>query len=213
MAKLQDINLLDLGHAIQLAGAVYMGNGKLYLTMFPDERGTLDAGLAGAQFIPRGSDRDEPDVVDVDILDMGQDDWAKLMRQTDILEVEVLVKDDTGIGKAIVRKSQRQIEQGVSWRVYKRDGYRCRYCAADDVPLTVDHLVLWEDGGPSTVENLVSACRKCNKTRGNTQYSQWLAHPYYLKVSRNLSEETRLANHQLIETLDRIPRTPHKRSR
>ncbi|GAG09150.1 unnamed protein product, partial [marine sediment metagenome] len=89
--------------------------------------------------------------------------------------------------------------------------YKCRYCGRDDVPLTVDHLVLWEDGGPSIEENLVSACRKCNKKRGNTEYSDWLQHPYYLKVSAALLPCHQEKNEKLAPTLPGIPRVVGKR--
>lgn len=105
------------------------------------------------------------------------------------------------------------LETKVSWKVFKRDGYACRYCGNDDVPLTIDHLVLWEEGGPSTVENLVSACKKCNRTRGNTPYADWLKHRYYLKVSKGLTADVRQQNDDLVATLDAIPRMVHKRSR
>lgn len=209
MAKLQDINLLAVGHTIQMAGAVYVGELKAYIVMFPDEGVTLDAGGNDVWF----ETKDGEDHL-VEVLDMDQDDWATFLRQTDLLETEVSARAADGtIQKAIVRKSQRQIEQGVSWRVFKRDRYRCRYCANDDVPLTVDHLVTWEQGGPSTVENLVAACRKCNKTRGELPYNEWLIHPFYLKVSKNLDDGARQANLQLVETLDKIPRNAHKRTR
>lgn len=199
--KLSDVDLLKVGHTIQMAGAVYAGEGRLFLAMLPEERGQL---LRDVLF------ENDAGVLDVQTLDMDQDDWTRFLRQTDLLETEVQVSGT--VGKAIVRKSQRQISQGTSWVVYKRDGYRCRYCAADDVPLTVDHLVLWEEGGPSTKENLVSACRRCNKTRGNTQYADWLEHPYYRNVSRKLTPATREANRALVSTLGTIPRTVHQPS-
>ncbi len=207
MAKFSDINLLSIGHTIQMAGAVYVGDGKVYLALFPDEAGDLSKGTT---FQSQAQGADLP----VEVLSMGPAEWETFLRQTDLLETEVTARAADGtIQKAILRKSQRQIEQGVSWKVFKRDGYACRYCANNDVPLTVDHLVTWESGGPSTVENLVSACRKCNKTRGELGYPVWLQHSFYRKVSQNLSEATRQSNVKLVETLDAIPRLVHKRSR
>lgn len=79
--------------------------------------------------------------------------------------------------------------------------------------MTVDHIVTWEEGGPSTVENLVTACRKCNKIRGNTPYREWLRHPFYKKVSRNLPIVIVERNEALVHTLDAIPRMVHKPSK
>jgi len=192
MAKFTDLPLLEVVHTIQIAGALWAGNGKSYLCLFPDER------------------NDQP----VEVLEMTPEEWQTFLRQTDLLETEVLTKAADGtLAKAVIRESTSQIDQGVSWRVFKRDGYRCRYCGADDVPLTVDHLVRWEEGGPSTEANLLSADRTCNRRRGNLSYAQWLDHPYYKKVSKTLTEKQREANRKLAETLDRIPRVYHIRSR
>lgn len=76
-------------------------------------------------------------------------------------------------------------------------------------PLTVDHLVLWEEGGPSIPTNLVAADRRCNKTRGNMRYEDWLNSSYYRKVSKRLTTQQRDANRALLDTLDAIPRMLH----
>ena len=185
--KLADFDILAIGNTIQLAGAIYTDANGTYLVPFPDEHDAVE----------------KP----VTVLAMNQTDWTAFNLQTDHLSVEMLAPNEDGkIVKSVVRKSQRQIDQGVSWAVYKRDGYRCRYCAIEGVPMTVDHLVLYEEGGPATVENLVTACRKCNKTRGNLSYAAWLKHPHYKKVSVNLIEFARIQNEKVADTLHLIPR-------
>lgn len=192
MMKFEELRLLEVGHSIQLAGSVWAGEDKLYIIFLPDEK------------------FDKP----FEMMELDVDQWQQFLRQSDLLETEILTKAADGtIAKAIVRKSQRQIDQAVSWRVFKRDGYACRYCGKNDVPLTVDHLVLWEDGGPSIEQNLVAACRKCNKARGNMQYLDWLQHPIYRKASRGLSDAQRRANEALSATLGAVPRVVHVKSR
>lgn len=215
--KLQDINLLEVGDTIHLVGSVWAGGGKVYLALFPEDRGTVYAAQHQVRFTQEAWDDVSfkgTDVHEVHTLDMDSDDWTKFLRQTDLLETEVLAKASDGtLAKVIVRKSQRQIEAGVSWKVFRRDGYACRYCGKDDLPLTVDHLVLWEVGGPSIEANLVSACKKCNKTRGRLPYAEWLKNHYYLKVSMVLTEAQREANAKLLETLAGIPVNAHQRTR
>lgn len=49
--------------------------------------------------------------------------------------------------------------------VLKRDAYRCTYCgktAGPGVVLHVDHVIPVADGGPTTEDNLVTACDECN---------------------------------------------------
>jgi len=187
------LGLLHFGNEVQLGGAVYTGMGKTVVVLFPEEVENHDP---------------------VEVLRLDRGEWETFLRQTDLMETEVLAKKDDGtLFKAIARKSQRQIDQVVSWSVFRRDGYRCRYCGDDRVPLTVDHLVLWEEGGPSTADNLVTACRKCNKTRGRMQYAAWIGCEYYRKVSARLPFAVREDNLALVDRLDQIQRVVHVRSR
>jgi hypothetical protein len=191
--ELNDINLLDIGNSVQISGAIWSGNGKHYLCFFPDE-----------------------DIFEHDFLflEMNVEDWGKFLKQTDLMETEILAKDTEGkVVKAIVRKSTRQIDTKIQWQVFKRDGYKCRYCGNDNTPLTVDHIVLWEEGGPSTEQNLITACKKCNKTRGNMQYKDWINSPYYEKVAKNLSDSIRLLNEKVLDYIDQIPRKVNITSR
>ena len=191
--KFSDLNISKAGQEVLLVGGIWAGAGDVYLCYFPQYG------------IPEGL---------LHSFDMTKEDWQVLLRQSDLMEIEVLAQAEDGkMHKAVIRKCQRNIQQGVSWAVYRRDGYRCRYCDKEYVPLTVDHLVLWEEGGPSIEENLVASCRKCNKTRGNTPYAAWLKHPYYLKVSKRLPAYVRESNEALVDTLDSIPRLAHKQTR
>lgn len=194
-AKFTDIPLLSIGTTLQLAGTVYSGADETLLVLFPDESDAVDQPIR--------------------VVEMTQADWVKFLQQTDHLEVEQIAPDQDGkLVKAIVRKSQRQIDQGTSWGVWKRDGFRCRYCGVEGgfqgTALTVDHLVTWEEGGPSIPANLVTACRRCNKTRGNLPYSQWLRHPHYLKVSQGLIGHALEQNRAVADTLHAIPRVKVK---
>lgn len=193
---LDDELLMRIGHDIQISGVLYSSRDCHYVVPFPDE--------------DHPGDDERPALV----LDMGTEDWGRFLKQSDTLEVEVLAKAKDGtITKAILRKASRQISAAVSWEVFQRDGYRCRYCGRTGIPLTVDHLVLWENGGPSTKENMVAACKKCNKLRGNMEYEDWLDSPEYRKVSRGLEGHVFDANNQLVDVLAGIPRQLHVHSR
>ena len=47
-----------------------------------------------------------------------------------------------------------------------RDNYTCQYCGKQNKSLTVDHVIPKFRGGQDTWENLVAACKECNKTKG-----------------------------------------------
>ncbi|MHB8153413.1 MAG: HNH endonuclease [Vulcanimicrobiaceae bacterium] len=52
--------------------------------------------------------------------------------------------------------------------VLLRDDYLCQYCGLRGEKLmTVDHVVPKSKGGPSTWENLVCACMRCNNRKNN----------------------------------------------
>jgi len=187
---LRDINMAEVGRSIQLVGAVYADGRDAFLVHLPGEEAIES---------PRSV-----------LLDNGE--WQAFIRQTDLVEIEALVKDPETkkMAKAIVRKCERQVAKHTSWVVYRRDEYTCRYCGDDQVPLTVDHLVTWESGGPAIPENLVASCSKCNNRRGEMPYADWLMSPYYRKVSKRLDHSVRFANSALVPTLANIPITPLK---
>lgn len=79
--------------------------------------------------------------------------------------------------------------------------------------MTIDHLVCWEAGGATVEPNLLTACKRCNKTRGNISYEAWLKHPRYREVSKKLPEARRQANEALLATLPNIQLNVHARTR
>ena len=51
--------------------------------------------------------------------------------------------------------------------VFDRDGYRCVYCGAHNIDFHADHVIPVSRGGQSELDNLVTACRFCNLSKGN----------------------------------------------
>ncbi len=185
---LNQLDIYAVGNTIQLYGAIYSGNGQIYLVPSPDE------------------EIRELDQLPTSVLLMDSSEWEIFLHQTDVLDVK-------GPDKAIIRKSHRIIDQHVAWRVYQRDGYKCRYCDRR-LPLTVDHLIRWEDGGPTIEANLVSACRRCNKIRGNREYDEWLASQDYLEVSKALTpqqHEMNMATRLVLPTMAAMKRAVRSR--
>lgn len=54
----------------------------------------------------------------------------------------------------------------IRWRIFNRDDFRCQYCGKtaieDHVKLHLDHIKPRADGGTDDIDNLVTACEKCN---------------------------------------------------
>lgn len=64
-------------------------------------------------------------------------------------------------------------ERGPVWqatrlRILNRDAWVCSFCAKplEGPDATVDHVVPLIEGGRSTDDNLVAACRTCNGQKG-----------------------------------------------
>lgn len=55
------------------------------------------------------------------------------------------------------------------FEVFKRDRFQCQYCGRTppQVILEADHVVPESKDGPSTIDNLVTACRDCNSGKSD----------------------------------------------
>lgn len=166
----KDFDILRIGNSLEIKGVIYGNAVEDIIIMLPGQK------------MPEMMKAIEPTL----------EQWNAIIKQSDLLEIEVIAGDPNK--KVILRKSTRQIDLNVSWSVFRRDGYKCRYCGNDHVPLTIDHIVLWENGGPTIEENLITSCKKCNNTRGSMPYNDWLNSPEYLKVSEQLTEDEKLKN-------------------
>ncbi len=51
--------------------------------------------------------------------------------------------------------------------VLHRDNYTCQYCGVHKKDLTVDHIIPKSKGGKDTWDNVITACLKCNVSKGN----------------------------------------------
>lgn len=58
--------------------------------------------------------------------------------------------------------------------VFLRDEFSCQYCRCKLLPteLTYDHVMPQSKGGPTTWDNVVAACSKCNVRKGSKLLSQ-----------------------------------------
>ena len=66
----------------------------------------------------------------------------------------------------IKARRNAEIAVGLRFDVFTRDGFRCRYCGQgpeQGVYLEADHVHPRSLGGLDTMENLVTACRDCNR--------------------------------------------------
>ena len=81
----------------------------------------------------------------------------------------------------------RHIPDTVRHHVIQRDSATCVYCGrrlyrSGDRPLEIDHVIPFSLGGESTVENLVCACRNCNRRKQAKQGLLWKPRPVILFI-------------------------------
>lgn len=58
------------------------------------------------------------------------------------------------------------ITHEIKWKVWKRDGFKCKKCGSDEY-LSVDHIRPESLGGKLVMNNLQTLCRKCNSSKGS----------------------------------------------
>lgn len=195
-----------IGTSLYMGGFVLVGREHPVLVLRPN-----------VELYPGDSFNDEVwinDSTEFQIVHPNLDQFKVITRQMDIQETEICEGDGA---KMIVRKTQRAHDQRVTWEVYRRDGYRCRYCGVyggeNGATLSYDHVKLWENGGEWTLENGVCACRKCNKQRGNTSYRDWIEGPIYARKSVGLDPLTIQLNLALVDKYESFPTRISKRRR
>jgi len=189
MEILSQTELLKFGNELQISGVLFANGIESKLIIFPENQDTFD-------------------IVKCSVLNLDHEEWKKLLYQVDTGTVQ-------NLAKIILRKSQRNIESDISWNVFRRDNYQCQYCGKNDIPLSVDHVILWEEGGASVEDNLISSCKKCNKTRGNMQFPEWLASEYFLKNIQAFDKplEKIASLRKFYEKAQTVPKMPTKRNR
>jgi hypothetical protein len=144
--------ITDYGNSLQIMGVI-IGNGEETMGVFlPDEFNHMI-------MLPR--------------LEWTLEEWQAWLKQSDNPQLAIYSDETRRIVKAIVQKNKRMVEEGIRWRVFKRDNYTCRYCHQSDRPMTVDHYIPQDLGGETTEENLRTSCRPCNKEKGNMTPEQW----------------------------------------
>ena len=190
-----EVDFHDLGTVLTLSGLLFQGGDQTVKVLFPDAD-------SEDGFIP-----------------LTRDEFKAFVRQLDHQEMEIY-RNDRNL-KAFVRKTQRQLDPLIVWQVFARDNYTCRYCGRNNsntsggLQLTYDHIKLWEDGGETSLENGVCACKRCNNKRGRTDYEQWIKGPQYAEYYMQglLDVEIHNLNVELISKYRNFPTRASRRSR
>lgn len=142
--------------------------------------------IYAVEFSPDGIIDDADDLADTVGWAEGGDHLCAALREAEWMDGDVLHDWDEYAGRVLELKG-KHAARGRSMReayadgtiaaVRERDGDHCRYCATDvnwtdrrgPSGGTYDHV---DPRGPSTIENLVVACRSCNSAKGDKPLSR-----------------------------------------
>lgn len=58
---------------------------------------------------------------------------------------------------------RKNIPNYIRFQVFKRDKFTCQYCGRSGVELEVDHINPVANGGTNDIDNLITACKDCNR--------------------------------------------------
>jgi 5-methylcytosine-specific restriction endonuclease McrA len=65
------------------------------------------------------------------------------------------------------------IWQEIRLSIFIRDGYTCQYCGQHGGRLECDHVMPLSKGGDNKPDNLVTACFRCNRSKGAKTLKEW----------------------------------------
>lgn len=70
------------------------------------------------------------------------------------------------------------IPLSLRFEILQRDGFRCQFCGKQvpETELEVDHIHPRSQGGKDSKDNLVAACRDCNRGKSDRPVDLWARH-------------------------------------
>lgn len=95
-------------------------------------------------------------------------------------DLEYLHKDishgqaTTANHRAKLHKKSGKIDTATIKEIFKLDNYICQYCNQRGGELTNDHIIPLSQGGENIKDNLVTACRTCNISKGKKSLLEFL---------------------------------------
>lgn len=63
---------------------------------------------------------------------------------------------------------RKNIPNYIRFQVFKRDKFTCQYCGRSGVELEVDHIKPIAHGGTNDIDNLITACKACNRGKSDS---------------------------------------------
>lgn len=73
----------------------------------------------------------------------------------------------------MAKAKRKKISKKVRFEIFKRDYFKCAYCGQTPpaIVLEIDHICPVSKGGTNDINNLITACRDCNRGKTNIPLS------------------------------------------
>lgn len=87
----------------------------------------------------------------------------------------VKIVDDQAERRREIDRLRKQCDwQSLRTAVFERDEFRCVYCGGDvSSDPQCDHIFPISRGGKNALDNLATACRSCNSSKGDKTPEEW----------------------------------------
>lgn len=80
-----------------------------------------------------------------------------------------ITRTNTKISRKSNNNKRDPVSDALRFEILERDNFTCQYCGHKDITkrtLEVDHIIPVSKGGPTTKDNLITACNRCNRGKG-----------------------------------------------
>lgn len=76
--------------------------------------------------------------------------------------------------KRLRPRKSGELSDALRYEIFKRDDWTCAYCGTRDIrKATIDHIKPIALGGDDDPENLTTACKSCNSSKGAKTLEEW----------------------------------------
>lgn len=111
-----------------------------------------------------------------------QKEWVKMtlfVNNDDVPKGVLLIEDKIIPFYKRNKRGRLQDKNNKLWKeivkqVFLRDNYTCQYCGKVGGKLEADHIIPFSKGGTDDMDNLVTACRKCNRQKRDKSVEEFL---------------------------------------
>ncbi len=88
---------------------------------------------------------------------------------------EILDKTPMQESPILKHKTKREVNYKLRFLVLRRDNFKCKVCGRSPatnpkIILHIDHIIPWEKGGETVLDNLQSLCSDCNLGKSNLDF-------------------------------------------